>query len=350
MNIQIPNGIQTNRPISELTTFEIGGPARFFAEPSEMTQIRELLAWAKQTHIPVYPLGDGSNILASDSGYNGLLVRLNNQNIDIINKDEEQVLIRVGAGMIWDNLVSFTVQQDWAGIECLSGIPGRVGASPMQNIGAYGQEAAQAIQAVEVLDMDEMRSLVLQNEDCQFAYRSSNFKTIWQGKYLITAVHFHLHIHGPANLRYRDLQNYFRSNSSPTLSEVRLAVLDIRRSKSMLYDRSDPNHRCAGSFFLNPIVPLQEANLLSQQNPDMPLYPVNNQCCKLSAAWLIDHAGFSKGYQQGCAKLSDKHVLCLVNPGGARAQDIISLAQTIKEKVHQKFGVELTAEPNLLGV
>ena len=339
MSAHIPEIIKKNRSLAELTTFEIGGAASFFAEPAEPEQLTEIITWANREKL----------LLAADTGYNGLILKPGNKSIDILEETDKQVLIRAGAGVVWDDLAAYAVRSGWSGIECLSGIPGRVGASPVQNIGAYGQEAAHTIEAVEVLDLTDTKSGIFGSRECNFAYRSSNFKTVWKGKYLITAVRFRLSVHGQATLRYKDLQAYFNPGSVPTLSEVRQAVLAIRRAKSTFYDIQDPNHRCAGSFFTNPIVPKEQADDLLRQYPEMPVYPASGNDCKLSAAWLIDHAGFNKGFRYGNAKLSDKHVLCLVNAGGAGAQEILHLAGMVQNGVEKQFGVRLTAEPNLLG-
>ncbi len=349
MSAQRPQIIQENQSLAEITTFEIGGPARYFAEPQEIKQILEIVAWARQENLELYPLGGGSNILASDAGYNGLILRPDNRTIEVLEQSGDQVLIRAGAGTIWDDLVDYTVKREWEGLECLSGIPGRVGASPIQNIGAYGQEAAQSIAAVETLNITSGMQRTFNRRECDFAYRTSNFKTAWKGQYIITAVQFCLTPHGRAELRYRDLCDYFSSDAHPTLPEVRQAVLAIRKSKSMLYDLSDSNHRCAGSFFLNPIIPEQQAQALIQNHPQIPVYPAPENFRKISAAWLISQAGFTKGFKQGRAKLSDKHVLCLVNAGGAAAEEIMDLARLIQKEVERKFAVKLTAEPNLLG-
>lgn len=345
----IPLFVEENCSIASLTTFEVGGIARFLAQPSNETEIVAALQWANTLGLEIYPLGGGSNILASDSPFPGVLIRPENKDIRILDENDCQVLVYAGAGVVWDDFVAYTVEHNWQGLECLSGIPGRVGASPMQNIGAYGQEVAQTIAAVEVREIANGQASVIAAQDCAFAYRSSAFKTAWRGRFLISGVHFRLTKDGQPQLQYRDLSNHFQNSPSPSLAEVRQAVLDIRRAKSMLYDKNDPNHRCAGSFFMNPIVAQSVADDLSQRCADMPVYPAEEGRCKVSAAWLIEHAGFSKGYRQGRARLSDKHVLCLVNDGGAKASELQALAHTIQAGVREKYGIDLVAEPNVIG-
>ncbi|MBQ7567416.1 UDP-N-acetylmuramate dehydrogenase [bacterium] len=347
----IPTGIQKNRLISELTTFEIGGPARYFAEPDSLEKIKEYASWARQEHIPLYPIGGGSNILAGDNGFDGLLLRPNNQTADIILKTSTQAIVRAGAGLPWEDLIDLTIENGWAGLECLTGIPGRVGASPMQNIGAYGQEVSQTIHSIEALDINSGELNTISASECAFGYRTSIFKTAWRGRYIITAVLFRLTPNGQASLQYKELRNYFAQQATPpTLAEVRQAVLNIRSSKAMLHDLSDPNHRNAGSFFLNPIIEQQRTEELLKEYPQMPVYPARTGYCKLSAAWLIANSGLHNGFQQGRAKLSDKHVLCLVNAGNATAEEIMALAQTVQDMVQKKFAITLAAETNLLGI
>ncbi len=345
-----PTCIKDNYPIAELTTFEIGGKARYFAEPASLQQMTEVISWAHQSDLPIYPIGGGSNILASENGYPGILLRPNNQRIESQPLEKEnRVLVRADAGIIWDDFVAYTVERGWQGIECLSAIPGRVGASPIQNIGAYGQEVAHTIHAVEVLSLSDGTPATIPASDCHFAYRSSIFKTNFRQRYLITAVQFLLSPNKLPELRYRDLKNYFADKPQPSLAELRQAIIAIRRSKSMIHDANDPNHRSAGSFFLNPIIPQDKAQQLAQRYPQMPIYSAPEGFAKLSAAWLMDQSGFHKGFTLGKAKLSDNHNLCLVNTGDAQAEDIINLAQLIQQHVKDDFQIELIAEPNMLG-
>ncbi len=347
--------LKADVPISTLTTFEIGGPAQWLAEPSNLEELKQSILFAQENRLAVFPIGCGSNILASDSGCKGLLIKPKMQNLTVTIEGEEAT-VKAQAGVIWDDLVAETVKQDLAGLECLSGIPGQVGAAPVQNIGAYGQEAANTIESVQVIDLDTLETHNLSAAACAFAYRTSNFKTIWKGRYIITAVTFKLRVHGQASMRYQDLERFFADDLAsdaswrPNLSQVRQAVLKVRASKSMLYDKADPNHRCAGSFYLNPIIPKAQAQQLKEQWPNMPVYNTDDPTmCKVSAAWLVDNAGFHKGFRSGKAGVSSAHTLALINPGQASATDILAFSDLVKAKVKEVFDIQLKPEPIMLG-
>lgn len=341
--------------LSELTTFAIGGPALWLSSPINAQELKETLEFAKAESLPFYPVGAGSNILASDLGFKGVVIKFSAAQISF-EKDGGDILATAQAGAAWDNLVRTTVENNLAGLECLSGIPGNVGAVPIQNVGAYGQEVSNTIECVEVFDTDNLRTLNLPASACEFAYRNSRFKRDWKGRYIVTAVTFRLKPHGAPNMRYRDIERFFSDKIHqnpqwrPDLAEVRQAVLKVRRSKSMLYDPENPNHRCAGSFYLNPIVSRQTAEVLSDKYRDMPVFPCEQKdMLKLSAAWLIEHAGFSKGYKFKRAGLSTDHVLALINTGRASATEILELSEQIIAEVNSKFSIHLVPEPNLLG-
>ena len=339
-------------PLSGLTTLEIGGPARFLACPETPSELCEVLARADRLGLPVYPLGEGSNLVASDEGFEGMLVQSADRSLRFEASVDGEVRVRAGAGVSWDDLVARAVEEGLAGLECLSGIPGRVGASPIQNVGAYGQEVAEPLRRVEVLDLRSGQVLALPREACGFGYRTSHFKVAWRGRYLVTAVEFGLSPGGQATLRYGDLTRYFGmgpGDPPPPLAEVRRAVLEVRRSKSMTRDPEDPNRRSAGSFFTNPVVPEAQALRLLALEPGIPAHPAGPGQRKLSAAWLIEHAGFPKGHVRGRVGLSTNHVLALVNLGGATARELLALAGEIRRGVSARFGVALEPEPNLLG-
>ncbi|MGM9999111.1 MAG: UDP-N-acetylmuramate dehydrogenase [Candidatus Bruticola sp.] len=349
------NFIKTNVAISSLTTFEIGGPAAYLAEPTTLSELKESITFARQHKLPIFPIGSGSNILAADSGFPGLLIKSRMQDLKITTQ-EDYVCIEAQSGVLWDDLVAQSVSLNSAGLECLSGIPGQVGAAPVQNIGAYGQEAANCIEHVQVLDLDSLELKNIPTRDCAFAYRTSNFKTIWKDRFFITSVSFKLKHQGQASLRYQDLERFFaeqlaaNKNWRPNLNDVRQAVLQVRASKSMLYDKKNPNHRCAGSFYLNPIVEYTKAQQLKEQYPSIPVYATDNQnLCKISAAWLVDQAGFCKGFRHGRAGVSSAHTLALINAGGASADDILAFSAEITAKIHEKFGIQLVPEPVMLG-
>lgn len=341
--------IQEHVPLSTLTTLQVGGPARYLARASTLEEVREVLALAHRLGTPVYPLGDGSNLLAADEGFDGLVLQSADESLEL---DPRSGRVRSGGGLSWDELVDRTVAEGLAGLECLSGIPGRVGAAPIQNVGAYGQEVADTLEAVEVLERSSGQVSVLPREACGFGYRMSHFKAAWRGRYLVTAVEFALRPGGAATLRYGDLTRRFGlgpDDPPPPLAEVREGVLEVRRTKSMVLDPQDPNCRSAGSFFTNPVIPQEQADELRRRLPELPVHPGGPGLAKLPAAWLIEQAGFHKGHVRGRAGLSTNHVLALVNRGGATAADLLALAAEIRREVHARFGVRLEPEPNLLG-
>jgi len=232
----------------------------------------------------------------------------------------------------------------WAGVECLSGIPGSAGATPIQNVGAYGQEVSETIIRVEVLERDTGRVVTLTNWDCGFSYRNSIFKTVAKDRYVVLGVTFRLAPNGPPAVRYPELGKFVDEHSS--LQEVRDAVIAVRRRKAMVIDPADPDTRSDGSFFMNPIIPRAEFEKL--EHHQMPAYPSGDQV-KLSAAWLIEHSGFHKGWTFGNIGLSSKHTLAIVNRGGGTAREVVELVRLIQSKVRENFGVELHPEPNFIG-
>jgi UDP-N-acetylmuramate dehydrogenase len=339
-------------PFAALTTLEIGGVARSLIEVDRPQQLPSLLRNARARHHQVFVLGGGSNLVVADSGFPGTVLRLRNCDWQIREESRERVEVRVGAGLEWDDLVALAVERGWAGIECLSGIPGRVGAAPIQNIGAYGQEVAQTIHAVEVVERSSGAGFTLPASDCGLGYRSSHFKGIWKDRYVVTGVCFSFRPDQPARPAYGDLLKRFPGRAEVPLAEMRQAVLDIRRSKSMVWDREDPNHRSAGSFFTNPIVDRAVGEALLAQHGTMPHFPAglpDEGKMKLSAAWLIERSGFVRGYQRGRVGLSSNHVLALINLGGASASELLNLAGEVRRGVWQHFRVELLPEPEMLG-
>lgn len=337
---------ETGTPLSRYTTLEVGGPAHRLVE---VTTCQEALAHWRQAQtegLPLFVLGGGSNLLVSDQGFPGVVLRWNDQSLDLLEEDGQSVLVRVGGGWTWDDWVAECVARNWAGLECLSGIPGRVGAAPIQNIGAYGQEVAECIEACWVLEWETGLQLRVSASECAFGYRMSRFKQDWRGRFLVLAVEFRLRPGGIPELRYQELRQRMQGQSLDLLS-VRRTVLEIRKGKSMVWDRSDPNHRSAGSFFVNPVV---NPDLLGQLPENAPRWPLaNSEQVKLSAAWLIEQSGFPKGWGQGEAGLSSNHVLALVNRGQARAQDLVRLAAHIRREVLERFSIKLHPEPEFLG-
>ncbi|PYV47717.1 MAG: UDP-N-acetylmuramate dehydrogenase [Acidobacteria bacterium] len=265
----------------------------------------------------------------------------------------ETVHFIAGAGEDWDAFVAFCVSRNFAGIECLSGIPGSVGATPVQNVGAYGQEVSQTIISALVFDLVSKEVREMDGAECEFGYRSSVFNTRERGRYIILRVTYGLHHDGDPSLRYADLQNYFAGKKTPALSDVRDAVLTIRASKGMLITPGDPESQSAGSFFKNPVLTTVQFDELArrarERNLQVPSYPALMQQKKISAAWLVENSGFAKGYVKGRAGISSKHALALVNCGGASASDILALKDEIQQRVEQLWGIKLEPEPVLVG-
>lgn len=346
-------------PLASHTTLAIGGPAGQFVRIESADQAADVISWWRgfpEAHRPaLLPLGGGSNLLVADSGFDGLVMKMENRDFDILEENESTVVVRVGAGWNWDEFVAATVSKGWAGVECLSGIPGCVGASPVQNIGAYGQEVSETVHQVEGLDTSTGEKFVFLAEDCDFSYRDSFFKKALQGRYLITFVTFCLRPGGEPTIRYQDLKRRLEELPNRSLQAVRNLVLDIRRSKSMVYDKDDPNHRSAGSFFTNPLVEPKLADQIESSLPHgtkFPRFPHGPDKVKLSAAWLIDHAGLKKGFRlPGIANvgLSTRHVLALTNRGGGSAEELLQLCRHVQNVVETKFGVRLEPEPVFVG-
>lgn len=345
--------------LAPFTTLGVGGPASQLVRITSTAQALEAVRWWRGLE-PVQrpallPLGGGSNVLISDSGFEGLVVKMENSHLEVLEQTGEQVVVRVGAGMVWDQFVAHATTQNWAGVECLSGIPGCVGASPVQNIGAYGQEVSETIKSVGGIDTRTGEEFRFTNEQCRFSYRDSFFKRQPAGRYLITSVDFQLRPGGEPTIRYADLKTRCENSNVHTLEQVRSLVLEIRRSKSMVYDTEDPNHRSAGSFFTNPIVSSEIADRIERRLPQdtrFPRFPVGEGREKLSAAWLIDNSGLKKGFrlsEASPAGLSTNHVLALTNRGGARAEDLIQLCRHVQRNVEEAFGISLVPEPVFIG-
>ncbi len=340
-------------PLAPLTTLGVGGPARYFAEARSESEVREAIEFARSRALSLFVLGGGSNVLVADAGFNGLVLKVDLRGVEraVVGDD---VTFRVAAGEDWDAFVLRTVEEDYAGLECLSGIPGSVGGTPVQNVGAYGQEVSETIREVTALDRQTLGLRTFSNAECRFAYRTSVFNTTERGRYIILSVLFLLRRGGKPAIRYADLQKAFGGGSvEPTVQRVRDAVREIRRSKAMLIVPGDDGCRSAGSFFKNPIVSQTEfAELetkLSSRGMSLPSYPASDGFRKLSAAWLVEHAGFTKGYSRGAAGISRRHALAIVNRGGATAAGIVALKDEIQSRVLEEFGVRLQPEPVFLG-
>jgi len=335
--------LEENVPLAPFTTIGIGGPARFFFRASSVDEVREALEWARAKEQRVFILGGGSNLLISDAGFDGLVLQLALRGVTI-EGEGEYAHVKVAAAEPWDAFVSNAVKRGWAGIECLSGIPGSTGATPIQNVGAYGQEVSETIVRVEALDRTTGRVTWFTNGECLFGYRSSRFKNHERDRYVVLSVTFQLKRGGSATVRYPELQRYLDEHAIALddLRGVRHAVIAIRKRKGMVLDPNDPDTRSDGSFFMNPIVPAPPPGI------DMPHYPAANGV-KLSAAWLIEHAGFPKGFVHGNVGLSSKHTLAVINRGGGTAREVTELVEMIQDGVREKFGVEILPEPIFVG-
>lgn len=345
--------IQKDVSLAELTTLKIGGKAKFFVEAKSESEVIEALQYASETNLETFIIGGGSNILIADEGFDGLVLQIALKGVSKEKRDAESVLVEAKAGEDWDNFVAFCIENNLQGVECLSGIPGLIGGTPVQNVGAYGQEVSETIVSVRCFDRKEKRFDQLTNADCKFSYRTSIFNSSAKNRYIVLAVTFALRLNAAPKIIYRDLQQFFQ-DKQPSLRETREAVLKIRREKSMVIDDSDPNSKSAGSFFKNPIVTKDKfaeiekrANLLKLGN--VPSFNFDENFLKIPAAWLIEKSGFCKDFRFGRVGISSKHTLAIVNLGGATAKDVINFKNEIQARVKEKFDIELNPEPIFVG-
>jgi len=350
--------ILQNVPLAPFTTIGIGGPARYFLEANTIHDLEFALSWSRSRDLSLFVLGGGSNLLIADRGFDGMVVRVLLRGLTV-ESENNHVMVKAGAGEPWDPFVAFTVANGWAGVECLSGIPGLIGATPMQNVGAYGQDVSETIVRVEALDRQTGAVRWFTNEECAFSYRDSIFKREHRDRFVILSVTYRLKPGGAPAVRYPELSRLLGGDDDqpPTLQKVRDTVTAVRRSKGMVIDALDPDTRSDGSFFTNPILDpgqLEQfyAAARSQGVRDMatiPLFPSTGNLIKLSAAWLIEHAGFSRGFVHGNVGLSSKHTLALINRGGATAAEVLELVAMIQKSVEERFTVQLSPEPNFIG-
>ncbi|HYY68428.1 MAG TPA: UDP-N-acetylmuramate dehydrogenase [Terriglobales bacterium] len=340
--------IKQQVPLAPLTTFKVGGPARYFVEAHSEEDVRAAVAEAQSRDWTLFVLGGGSNLVISDAGWPGLVLKIGLQGIDT-RRDGPRMLFEAAAGEDWDGFVAHTIACDCAGIECLSGIPGTVGGTPVQNVGAYGQEVSETIIGLRALDTSSGEFCELENADSGFAYRTSIFNRE-HGRYIVLRVTFALVPGGTPRIEYADLKGYFAGRSGPpNLMETRDAVRAIRLSKAMLIVPGDDDCRSAGSFFKNPLLTRRAFEQLQARGSAVPSFPTKDGMVKVAAAWLVEHAGFHKGLTRGPVGISRRHALALVNRGGATAADIIALKDEIQKRVLEQFGVELQPEPVFVG-
>jgi UDP-N-acetylmuramate dehydrogenase len=347
--------IREQVPLAPLATLGVGGPARYYARVGNDAEVRAAVEWARERDLALLVLGGGSNVVLSDEGHPGFVLHVAGRGV-AARADGDRVEVTAEAGEPWDALVSSAIAQGWAGLECLSGIPGLVGATPIQNVGAYGQEVSETVSMVEVLDLASGRVERLANAECAFSYRDSRFKGADKGRFIVLRVSYTLRPGGPPAVRYAELARQLedQGQARPSLAQVRETVVALRRRKSMVLDPTDPNVRSVGSFFMNPIVPATVADELEaalrrqgvlRGDDRPPRFPAGDGRVKLSAAWLIERAGLGKGYQRGNVGLSSRHTLAIVNRGGAAASEVVELAREVRDRVRERFGITLVPEP-----
>jgi UDP-N-acetylmuramate dehydrogenase len=353
----MPLRIQQDIPLAQFTTLGLGGPARYVLTCDSAEAVVQGMAFARSENARLFILGGGSNLVVSDGGFDGVILCPAIAGIEV-EKTRAGVLLTAGAGESWDGLVRFAAEHGYAGIECLSGIPGNVGATPIQNVGAYGQEVQETIHSVHVIEREGGGRRDIAASDCGFGYRRSRFKGDDAGKYVITSVRFLLREDGVPSIRYPELQRAVAERIDPArlrsgaaaLEAVRGVVLDLRRHKSMVVDPADPHSRSAGSFFVNPVLDPQAFARFQAAAQDAgvlpPTFPAEGGT-KVPAAWLVEHAGFPRGTRRGGVGVSAHHALALVNYGGT-ARELLALAGEIRDAVFARFAIRLDMEPVIL--
>jgi UDP-N-acetylmuramate dehydrogenase len=324
-------------PLSVHTTLGLGGPARHLTTVTSVDEIVSGVRECVRDEQPLLLLGGGSNVVIGDDGFPGTVLLIRSHGWEVT-RDGAHVSVTVQAGQVWDEFVLAMVEQGFSGLECLSGIPGAVGGTPIQNVGAYGQEVSETLTSVTVYDRDEGGIRRFTNEECLFEYRHSRFKR--SERWVVLDVTFRLRtdpLSGP--VAYSELARKLAvpPGERVPLTAARQAVLELRRGKGMVLDPGDPDTRSAGSFFTNPLV-------ASGYPPQAPAWPMPNGVVKVSAAWLIENAGFQKGYRRGPAAISSKHTLALTNPGHGSTKDLLGLAGEIRDGVFDRFGITLHPE------
>ena len=348
--------ISQNISLAPFTTFGIGGPARWFAQAASEDEIVEAAEWACDRRVPLFVLGGGSNLLVSDRGFDGLVLRIALRGL--FTDPAQPGLLRAAAGEPWEDCVQRSLDASWAGFECLAGIPGAVGGTPVQNVGAYGQEVASVIARVRVFDLAERVFRELTAAECGFSYRRSRFNTTGRDRFIVTRVDYRLTPGAAPTLRYPELVRAVEAahpGATASLAQVAAIVRRIRQSKGMLLIEGDPDCRSAGSFFKNPSVPEKLWRAIAarsaEQVPHFAAEPGTGgePRVKIPAAWLIEQAGFAKGHVQGAAGISSRHTLALINCGSGTAAELLALRDQIIAAIFARFGIALEMEPVLLG-
>jgi UDP-N-acetylmuramate dehydrogenase len=348
--------LREHEPLAPRTTLGLGGPARRFVAARSEAELVAALGWAAERDLPAILLGGGSNLVVADAGYPGLVIAVETRGL-AWQTVGDATRVTAQAGESWDGLVAATVAAGLGGLEALSGIPGSVGATPIQNVGAYGQEVATHLTRVRLFDRRVARVVELTRADCAFAYRDSRFRRD-PTAFAVLAVEFELPWSERVPMAYPELARAL-GETTPSPAAVRAAVLGLRRSKSMVFDPADPNHRSVGSFFLNPVVSAEQAAAVvdralaigaAPEPGAVPRYPAEDGAVKLSAAWLIERSGFPRGTRHGSVGISSRHSLALVHHGGGTTAELLELARAVQAAVAATFGVPLRPEPILLGV
>lgn len=335
-------------------TLGVGGPAKRFSSPTSSADLVYDLRTARDLEIPVTILGGGSNMVFHDEGFHGWVIRPNLQSLAFEERAPDDIRVHADAGVSWDHLVKAATQKNLVGIEAMSGIPGNVGAAPIQNIGAYGQELSHILRSVRAYDRENDKIVILSSQDCAFGYRDSRFKRDSTHRYVIMGVELSLRkAVGEIPLGYKDLTAYFGAQNAPDVRAVRHAVREIRRRKGMVYDPSDVNSHSVGSFFMNPVVDdatrdmvFSKAEAMGYES--MPHYLQEDGRWKLSAAWLISRAGIERGYRLGGAQISPLHVLAIIHPGGGSSRDVRRLARHVQQRVQEVWGIRLIPEARIM--
>lgn len=348
-----------NIPLSEYTTIGLGGNAEYFFLCESEESLLNVLKYGKENNLKIQIISGGSNIIFPDKGYNGIVIKINIKGIkkEII---EDDVILKTGAGENWDEFVLYSINNELSGAECLSGIPGSAGATPVQNVGAYGQEVKDLIESVRVIDRLTFEFKNISGEECGFDYRNSRFKDINRDKdrYIITEVTFRFNKYTEPEIKYPELKKLIESGGDyfnlktkkDKLIKIRDSVLELRRKKSMIADLSDPNSKSCGSFFTNPVLSEDGFKIFQSQTKRMKLtapYYTSSLNYKIPAAWLVEQSGFKKGYSADGAGISEHHSLAIINRGG-KTSDVLHLAGEIQKAVFDKFGIQLETEPEII--
>jgi len=331
-----------NVQLGPKTTLELGGAARYFVKATDDATVVEALRWSRARGLPARVLGGGSNLVIADGDFEGLVIEMAQQGVRV-----EGGRVSAAAGERWDDLVALTVQRELAGLECLSGIPGRVGATPIQNVGAYGHEISHTLRMVRVLDRATLQEQTLAPDDCELSYRNSRFKRE-PDRFVVLEVSFELEPGGAPSIRYAELQRAVAELERPDIAAARRLVIELRRGKSMVLEPDNPNRRSAGSFFTNPFVTRELADrLIAASDERVPHWPTDDGRVKLAAGWLIERAGMRKGTRRGSVGISSAHALALIHHGGGTTSELLALAAEVRAAVLDRFGVELEREPVL---